>query len=166
MLLEVTDAGISVWGAGKVGVHLTPRGDAHSMGDSNPLATFSYVAQALGKRKIAFICTREALGADSISAQLKQAFGGFYIANEGFTQQTAEQVVAAGQADAVAFGQAYIANPDLAQRFKQHLPIFRPKPLPLGSGCRAVLLLDVLFQDAEWCTSHTSSKVGRRPQRT
>ena len=40
------------------------------------------------------------------------------------------------------------------------------KPLPLGRGCRAVLLLDVLFQDAEWCTSHTSSKVGRRPQRT
>ena len=50
--------------------------------------------------------------------------------------------------------------------FKDILPIFRPKPLPLGSGCRAVLLLDVLFQDAEWCTSHTSSKVGRRPQRT
>ena len=48
LLLEVTDAAISVWGAGKVGVHLAPRGDAHSMGDSNPLATFSYVALALG----------------------------------------------------------------------------------------------------------------------
>ena len=126
LLLEVTDAVISVWGAGKVGVHLAPRGDAHTMGDSNPLAIFSYVAQELGKRNIAFICTRESQGADSIDVQLKQAFAGFYIANEGFTQETAEQAVEAAQADAVAFGRAYIANPDLAQRFEQHLPLNEP----------------------------------------
>jgi 2,4-dienoyl-CoA reductase-like NADH-dependent reductase (Old Yellow Enzyme family) len=126
LLLEVTDAAIAVWGAGKVGVHLAPRGDAHSMGDSNPLATFSYVAKELGKRKIAFICTREALRDDSIGAELKQAFGGVYIANEGFTAETAEQVVEAGQADAVAFGKAYIANPDLVRRFQQHLPLNEP----------------------------------------
>ena len=55
---------------------------------------------------------------------------------------------------------------DIYTQKSLNLPIFRPKSLPLGRGCRAVLLLDVLFQDAEWCTSHTSSKVGRRPQRT
>src|ERR1700685_1445995 len=76
LMLEVTDAVISVWGASKVGMHLAPRGDAQSMGDSNPLATFSYVARELGKRRIAFICAREDLGEGRIGPQLKKAFGG------------------------------------------------------------------------------------------
>src|SRR5277367_3877321 len=52
LMLEVADSAISVWGAGRVGVHLAPRGDAHSMGDSNLAATFEYVARELGARKI------------------------------------------------------------------------------------------------------------------
>ena len=67
-------------------MHLAPRGDAQSMGDSNPAATFGYVARELGKRKIAFICGREHLGEGRIGPQLKKAFGGVYIANEGFTK--------------------------------------------------------------------------------
>ena len=63
LMLEVVDACIAVWGADRVGLHLAPRGDAVSMGDSNPLATFGYVAQAMGRRKIAFLCTREGPGA-------------------------------------------------------------------------------------------------------
>ena len=59
LMLEVTDAVISVWGAGRVGMHLAPRGDAHDMGDSDLPATFGYVARELGKRGIAFICARE-----------------------------------------------------------------------------------------------------------
>jgi 2,4-dienoyl-CoA reductase-like NADH-dependent reductase (Old Yellow Enzyme family) len=117
LLLEVVDRLISVWGPGRVGVHLAPRGDAHDMGDSNKLATFSHVARELGKRKIAFLLARERLGDDRIGPQLKAAFGGVYIANEGFTRETAEQVLAAGEADAVAFGKLFIANPDLPQRF-------------------------------------------------
>ena len=128
LMLEVTDAVIAVWGAGKVGMHLAPRGDAQSMGDSNPLATFSYVARELGKRKIAFICTREHQGADSISPQLKKEFGGVYIANEGFTKESAEQIVSSGVADGVAFGKLFIANPDLVARFQQNAPLNTPKP--------------------------------------
>src|SRR5208337_2599935 len=59
LMLEVTDAVVDVWGPGGVGMHLAPRGDAHSMGDSNPKATFGHVARELGKRGIAFICVRE-----------------------------------------------------------------------------------------------------------
>jgi len=116
LMLEVTDAVISVWGAGRVGMHLAPRCDAHSMGDSNPLATFGYVAEQLGKRKIAFIFTREAQGPDSISPQLKKLFGGVLISNEGFKRESAEQIIAAGDADAVSFGKDFISNPDLPQR--------------------------------------------------
>jgi 2,4-dienoyl-CoA reductase-like NADH-dependent reductase (Old Yellow Enzyme family) len=116
LMLEATDAAIGIWGADRVGVHLAPRGDAHGMGDSNPLATFSYVARELGKRCIAFICAREALGANRIGPELKKAFGGPWVANERFTKASGEQVLAAGEADAVAFGVLFIANPDLPQR--------------------------------------------------
>jgi 2,4-dienoyl-CoA reductase-like NADH-dependent reductase (Old Yellow Enzyme family) len=119
LMLEVTDAVISVWGAGRVGVHLAPRGDSHSMGDSNPLATFSYVASELGKRQIAFIFTREHFNAPALTPALKQAFGGVVIANEQLTAETAQQVLADGNADAIAFGKAFIANPDLVARFQQ-----------------------------------------------
>src|SRR6202158_4882427 len=59
LLLEVTDACIAVWGAERVRVHLAPRGVSHTMGASDPAATFGYVARELGRRKIAFICARE-----------------------------------------------------------------------------------------------------------
>ena len=117
LLLEIVDALIAVWGAGRVGVHLAPRGDSHDMGDSDRLATFSYVARELGKRRVAFLCVRERLGPDRIGPQLKAAFGGVYIVNEGFTLETAEQALAAGEADGVAFGKLFIANPDLPKRF-------------------------------------------------
>jgi len=126
LMLEVTDAVISVWGADRVGMHLAPRGDAHFIGDSNPLATFSYVARELGKRKIAFLCARESLGDKRIGPQLKAAFGGTYIANEKFTFETANKVLAAGEADAVAFGVPFIANPDLPARFLKSAPLNPP----------------------------------------
>ena len=62
LMLEVTDACIEVWGADRVGMHLAPRRDSHDMGDSDPAATFGYVARELGKRGIAFICAREGTG--------------------------------------------------------------------------------------------------------
>lgn len=118
LLLEATDAAISVWGAGRVGVHLAPRCDMHSMGDSDPLTTFGYVAEQLGKRRLAFIFTREAQGADAISPALKRRFGGVLIANENFSAETAAQAIASGDADAVSFGKHFIANPDLPHRLK------------------------------------------------
>ncbi len=126
LMLEATDAAISVWGADRVGMHLAPRGDAHDMGDSNPAETFGYVARELGQRRLAFLCAREALGPNRLGPALKKVFGGVYIANERFTQQTAEEVIAAGEADAVAFGQAFIANPDLPERFAIDAPLNAP----------------------------------------
>jgi N-ethylmaleimide reductase len=128
LMLEVTDAVISVWGARRVGMHLAPRGGAQSMKDSNPLATFTHVARELGKRGIAFICAREALGPDSIGPQLKAAFGGVYIVNERFTRETAEELIARGDADAAAFGTPFIANPDLPRRFAERAPLNPPNP--------------------------------------
>jgi 2,4-dienoyl-CoA reductase-like NADH-dependent reductase (Old Yellow Enzyme family) len=128
LLLEVTDAAIEVWGAGRVGVHLAPRADAHDMGDENLAETFTYVAQELGKRGIAFICARERELDDSLSPRLKEAFGGAFIANEKFTKQSANEWLASGKADAVAFGVPFIANPDLPARLAKDAPLNEPHP--------------------------------------
>jgi 2,4-dienoyl-CoA reductase-like NADH-dependent reductase (Old Yellow Enzyme family) len=125
-MLEVTDAVISVWGASKVGMHLAPRGDAHDMGDSDLLKTFTYIATQLGQRKIAFICARESLADDWFAPKLKAAFGGPYIANQGFTKESATQVLNNNQADAIAFGQSFIANPDLPYRFQTDAQLNKP----------------------------------------
>jgi 2,4-dienoyl-CoA reductase-like NADH-dependent reductase (Old Yellow Enzyme family) len=141
-LLEVTDAAISVWGPHRVGVHLAPRCDIHSMGDSSRAATFGYVARELGKRRIAFICVREALGEDRLGPQLKVIFGGNYIANERFTKKSGDQALAAGEADAVAFGVQFIANPDLPRRFALNAPLNEPNPETYYSASGPVGYID------------------------
>ncbi|SHG99595.1 alkene reductase [Massilia sp. CF038] len=128
LMLEVTDACIDVWGANRVGMHLAPRRDAHDMSDSDPKATFGYVARELKKRGIAFICAREGVGEDSLGPYLKQEFGGVYIANERLTKDSAEDLVKSGKADAVAFGKWFIANPDLPKRLKTNAPLNEARP--------------------------------------
>ena len=134
LMLEATDAAISVWGAARVGVHLAPRGDAHSMGDADFPGTFEYVARRLGERNVAFICAREYIGPDRLGPKLKAAFGGVYIANEKFAYETAAHAVGAGEADAVAFGKLFIANPDLPQRFALRVPLNEPKVAEFYAG--------------------------------
>ena len=124
LLLEVVDALIEVWGAGRVGVHLAPRGDEHDMGDDDPRETFGYALEELGKRKIAFFLTREYLADDSISEYLKARSAGVpYIANMKLSRADAIELLNSGKADAVSFGKAYIANPDLFERLVQDAPL-------------------------------------------
>lgn len=128
LMLEVVDAAIDVWGAGRVGLHLAPRADVHSMGDSNRPATFGYVAEQAKRRGLAFLCAREGLGDNRLGPDLKRIFGRPYIANERFTQETAQAVLDRGEADAVAFGQLFIANPDLPRRFAEGTSLNSPDP--------------------------------------
>jgi len=128
LMLEVADAAIAVWGPSRVAMHLAPRGDAHDMGDSNPAATFGYVARELGKRRIAFLCARESVGPNRLGPELKKIFGGTYVANEAHTRESAEQLLRAGEADAVAFGKLFIANSDLPRRFALSAPLNAPIP--------------------------------------
>ena len=127
-LLEVTDAVVSVWGAERVGVHLAPRGDAHDMGDSNLSGVFHHAASELGKRHLAFLCARESHAQPTLGPSLKQAFGGVFIANENFTADSAREALRSGTADAVAFGKAAIANPDLVARLRCGAPLNPPDP--------------------------------------
>jgi 2,4-dienoyl-CoA reductase-like NADH-dependent reductase (Old Yellow Enzyme family) len=124
--LAVADAASAVFGADRVGMHLAPRGDVMGMGDSNPREIFTYIARELGKRGLAFLMAREYYDGDRLGPELKKAFGGVYIVNEKYTQAQAEKVLEAGEADAVAFGKLFIANPDLVERFSSGAPLNEP----------------------------------------
>ena len=123
LMLEVTDACAAVWGADRVGMHLATYSERNGMSDHDLPGTFGYVASELGRRKIAFICLREALSAVRIGPHIRKLFGGTFVANEGFTKETAGETLAAGEADAVAFGVPFIANPDLPERFRADAPL-------------------------------------------
>jgi 2,4-dienoyl-CoA reductase-like NADH-dependent reductase (Old Yellow Enzyme family) len=124
-LLEAVDALLAVWPADRIGVHLNLMSSAHSMHDSDPRVLFSYVAEKLDDRHLAFIFARESLdGGDArIGLLVRRLFKGALIVNEGLTKESAEQVIAKSEADAAAFGRPYIANPDLVERFRRGAPL-------------------------------------------
>ena len=117
-LMDIVDACSGVWGAGRIGVHLSPFGTAHDIHDSDPEALFSYVARELGKRGVGFLCIREAAGHEALTGEMRRLFGGSVIANQDYTFERAEQALAEHRADAIAFGRPFISNPDLVRRFK------------------------------------------------
>jgi 2,4-dienoyl-CoA reductase-like NADH-dependent reductase (Old Yellow Enzyme family) len=80
----------------------------------------------LGRRRIAFLCARESVGANRLGPELKRQFGGLYVANEAHTRDSAEHLLQKGEADAVAFGKLFIANPDLVTRFARNAPLNSP----------------------------------------
>lgn len=127
-LLEAVDAAVAVWGADRVGVHLSPRADAHDMGDEDLKGTFGYVARELGKRELAFIFLRESQGEGYLTPYLKAQFGGTVVANQGLTPELAETLVQEKKADLVSFGMLYISNPDLVERVRAGGPFNKTDP--------------------------------------
>jgi N-ethylmaleimide reductase len=133
-LLELTDAMISVWGADRVGVRIGPSGSFGDMSDSDPDALFSYVARELDKLGLAYLhlieprilgnIEDESKTQKPVGSQLmRQHFKGTIIAAGGFKGDSAEAIIQAGDADLVAFGRDFIANPDLPERLRRKLPL-------------------------------------------
>jgi 2,4-dienoyl-CoA reductase-like NADH-dependent reductase (Old Yellow Enzyme family) len=126
LMLEALDAVIDVWGKDQVGLHLSPSDHEHDMSDSNPVATYDHVAREARQRDIAFICAHETRSKTWFGPHLKKMFSGTYIANEMCIEETGEAVVASGEADAVAYGRLFSANPDLPRRFAMNTPLNQP----------------------------------------
>jgi N-ethylmaleimide reductase len=132
-LLKVTRAAISVWGADRVGVRISPSSKYGSMSDSDPQATFGYMTTALDRLGIAYLHVVEprikgneeiAHGQAPVAAQhLRSKFSRTLIAAGGYTPASAEAIVTSGDADLVAFGRHFISNPDLPERLRRGLPL-------------------------------------------
>ena len=134
-LLEITEAVTAVWGGNRVGIRLSPAGEYGSMADSDPAATFGYVADALNAYGLAYLHiveprirgndTIDAMAAPVATRELRRIFTGPIIAAGGFDRISGEALVAARDADLVAFGRNFISNPDLVERLRKNLPLNR-----------------------------------------
>ncbi|WP_454703363.1 alkene reductase [Agrobacterium leguminum] len=149
-LLEVVDAVAEEIGAGRTGIRLSPVTPANDIFEADPQPLYNYVAEQLSKRNLAFIHVVEgATGGPrdfkqgdkpfdyaAFKAAYRNAGGkGLWIANNGYDRESAIEAVESGRVDAVAFGKAFIANPDLVRRLKNDAPLNEPnQPTFYGGG--------------------------------
>lgn len=128
-LREVTQAAMDVWGPARVGVRLSPSGSYGSMSDSNRHATFGYVASMLEEMGAGYLhVVQPRIGLDAEenpvdAAALRPLFSRTVIAAGGFAHDSADRLLASGNADLIAFGRAFIANPDLVERLRHGWPL-------------------------------------------
>ena len=131
LLTEVTQAIADAIGADRTAVRLSPNGDTQGANDSNPQALFPAAAAALSKIGIAFLELREPgfdgtfgkAEVDPIAPLIRKFFNGPLVLNSDYTLEKAQAALAAGEADAIAFGRPFIANPDLPQRLAKNIPL-------------------------------------------
>lgn len=131
--LELVDALVSVWGAGRVGVRVSPSGRWGAISDSDPQATFGYLAERLNEVPLAYLHIIEprVMGVETVAPTqepvaavfLRPIFKGKIIAAGGFDRDSAEAILRRGDADLVAFGRFFTSNPDLPERFRLGLPL-------------------------------------------
>ncbi len=130
--LEVVDAILKVYPKTRVGMRISPVSPAGDAVTSDPAQVFGYFVSELAKRGIAYLHVVEgATGGprDNVAfdfGALRKAFTGAYIANNGYTRELAIEAIKDGKADMVAFGKAFISNPDLVERLKLNAPLNMP----------------------------------------
>ncbi len=140
LLLDVIDAVTTVWNADQIGVRLSPINSFNDITDSDPDATFGYVARQLNGYGLAYLHVVETDMTGVASAQtfdkrkLRNAFRGTYIANGGYDKARATEAIANGHADFVAFGIPFIANPDLVERFALNARLTEPDQATFYGG--------------------------------
>ena len=140
--LEVTEAVTSVWDPQRVGYKLSPHFAGYSMSDSNPVETFSYIAAQLDRLRLGYLHIGEAIagpmaapaGTVRVTPMLRDKFSGTIIVNGGYDARSANAAIARGEADLVAFGVPFLANPDLPVRYQQNAPLNKPDPATFYAG--------------------------------
>jgi N-ethylmaleimide reductase len=135
IVLEVTQAVTEVWDSQHVGIRLSPTGTFNSMSESDPFTLYAHLVEQLNAFNLAYIHVVERFGISKSEdkgefdfAGLRQIFNGQYIANGGYSGETAEQSLQAGESDFIAFGVPFIANPDLPKRIQLNAELNAPDP--------------------------------------
>jgi N-ethylmaleimide reductase len=125
--LEVTSAVAEVFGKDRVGYRVSPNGAYNSMSDSDPRATFLYLAQRLSDLGIVYLHAFDPpSGPNHLAPELRKVFKGSFIVNGGYDEASGNAAIASGEADLVAFGVPFLANPDLPLRFKTKAKLNAP----------------------------------------
>ncbi len=129
-LQEICEAVLTVFPAHKVGVRLSPNGSFNDMGSPEYRELFTYVAQQLNIYRLGYIHVMDGLefgfhnlGKPMTLGDFREVFDGVLMGNCGYTQDSAEAAIKAGNADLIAFGRPFISNPDLVERFANNWPL-------------------------------------------
>ncbi|WP_353369493.1 alkene reductase [Aliiglaciecola sp. NS0011-25] len=132
LLFEVIDAVTNVWESGNVGLRISPINSFNSMRDSDPEGLTAYLAKRLDDYNLAYLHVMRAdfqqAQQGNVIAAASKVYDGNLIGNMGYDFTEAEQAVEQGDLAAVAFGSAFIANPDLPYRFKHGIALAEPDP--------------------------------------
>lgn len=134
-LREVATAVTAAWDAGRTGVRLSPTMNEKGMGDSNSIELFSAAATMLNEFNLAYLHVAEAIkpgrlynaDAPRVTPHIRKAYQGVLIANGGYEKHSAAEALRNDQADAIAFGQSFLANPDLPERIRNDAPLNKPE---------------------------------------
>lgn len=125
LLVEVLAAVEAVWPKGRIGVRLSPLGQAGDISDSDVEALFAEVYKMLDGHKLAYSHVVEGFPGSAgkeqnakLLARLRKHYTGFFIGNGGYDADTAVMAINEGRADAITFGRPFIANPDLPERMR------------------------------------------------
>jgi N-ethylmaleimide reductase len=124
-VVETLEAAISAAGSpGKVGMKVSPGMDFNDIRHDGPLPTYLALAQAIAPLNLAYLhVMRAGIGAETA---LREVFPGTLLLGGGFLKGEANQALADGRADAIVFGSAYLANPDLVTRLERDAPLNQP----------------------------------------
>jgi N-ethylmaleimide reductase len=140
LLFEVIETSIEVWGAGAVGVRLSPLGTFNDIADDTPEQTFGYITEKLNDYGLAYlhIINPDAAALEKhlplnpkavrMLEMLRRNYRGVLLLTGGFDRDTAEQWLEEGRCDLVGFGRKFLANPDLPRRLRQGAPLNRDDP--------------------------------------
>jgi N-ethylmaleimide reductase len=155
LMLEVAKAVAAEAGADRTGIRISPVTPANDISDSDPQPLFDYIVDHLNALKLVYIHVVEGAtgGPRDIApfdyGSLRKRFKRAYIANNGYDFELASQVLAADEADLIAFGKLFIANPDLVERFKRGAPLNAPdKATFYGGGAKGYTDYPVLGEEA------------------
>jgi len=142
-MLEVAKAVASEAGPERTGIRISPVTPSNDISDSNPQPLFEHIVDHLNALKLVYVHVVEgATGGPRDVApfdygSLRKRFNGAYIANNGYDFALANKVLAANEADLIAFGKLFIANPDLVERLKRGAPLNAPdKATFYGGGAK------------------------------
>lgn len=143
LMLEVAKVVAAEAGPDRTGIRISPVTPANDVSDSNPQPLFDYIADHLNAMKLVYIHVIEGAtgGPRDIAPfnydSLRKRFKGAYVANNGYDFELATKVLAANEADLIAFGKPFIANPDLVERLKRGAPLNAPdKATFYGGGAK------------------------------
>ncbi|BAZ15089.1 NADH:flavin oxidoreductase/NADH oxidase [Calothrix sp. NIES-4071] len=134
-MLEVVEAVVSAWSADRVGIRLSPANPYNDMSDSDPIGLFTYAAEQLNKFELAYLHVLEGLPGSvlagpepRVTPHIRRAYNGILIVNGGYNQELGQKAIENNEADLIAYGTLFLANPDLVERFREGTALNTPDP--------------------------------------